>query len=358
MGDTVTITEPISGSFNNEAKACPQAVTQSSSQKVAVIVIGRNEGERLRRCFAALGDRAAATVYVDSGSIDGSVALAQSLGVDVVELDVSRPFTAARARNAGIERLTQRSPDFEFVQFVDGDCELSMGWLEAGEDVLRDDPNLVAVFGQLRERHPEKSIYNRLCQVEWNLAPIGLADACGGNAMMRLAAVRAAGGFDANLPAGEEGELCLRLRRNGGSIRRIGASMATHDANITRWTQWWARAERFGLAAAEGAFRHGRGAERFHTRNVLKSVITGGVLPILILAVAWPTHGWSLLALLYYPLTALRVARHVHSATVPWRTSLAFGSSVALAKIPQFVGVCRFVLRRLFRRPPRLIEYK
>jgi glycosyltransferase involved in cell wall biosynthesis len=323
-----------------------------------VIVIGRNEGERLRRCFAALGDRAAVTVYVDSGSVDGSVALAHSLGLEVVELDISRPFTAARARNAGIERLSELSPGCEFVQFVDGDCELSAGWLDAGEEALRDDPNLVAVFGHLRERHPEKSIYNRLCQVEWNLTPIGPADACGGNAMMRLAAVRAAGGFDADLPAGEEGELCLRLRRNGGSIRRLGASMATHDANITRWTQWWARAERFGLAAAEGATRHGHSDERFHARNVVKSVLTGGVLPVLILALAWPTHGWSLLALLYYPLTALRVARHVHSATVPWRTSLAFGISVSLAKIAQFVGVCRFVFRRLFRRPPRLIEYK
>jgi glycosyltransferase involved in cell wall biosynthesis len=354
----VTTTEPASEAHSSQANGCAHRVIPSPSHQVSIVVIGRNEGERLRRCFAALGDRIAATVYVDSGSVDESVALARSLGVEVVKLDMSRPFTAARARNAGMERLIELFPDCQFVQFVDGDCELSAGWLESAEDALRGDPSLAAVFGRLSERHPEASIYNRLCEVEWNLAPVGPVDACGGNVMMRLAPVHAAGGFDADLPAGEEGELCLRLRRNGGAICRLGADMATHDANITRWTQWWSRAERFGLAAAEGAIRHGRGNERFHTRTVLKSVLTGGLLPILILALVWPTNGWSLLAFLYYPLTALRVARHVHSPLVPWRAALAFGASLALAKIPQFFGVCRFVMRRLFRRPPRLIEYK
>ena len=241
-GDKVTKTEPVSEPHIGQIGGAVNQLTKSSSHQICVIVIGRNEGERLRRCFAALGDRAAATVYVDSGSVDDSVALAQSLGVEVVELDMSRPFTAARARNAGMERLIELFPDCQFVQFVDGDCELSAGWLESAENALRGDPNLAAVFGRLSERHPEASIYNRLCEVEWNLAPVGAVEACGGNAMMRLAPVRAAGGFDADLPAGEEGELCLRLGRNGGTVRRLNADMATHDANITRWTQWWSRA--------------------------------------------------------------------------------------------------------------------
>src|SRR5207248_7690312 len=136
------------------------------------------------------------------------------------------------------------------VQFVDGDCELASHWLDAAERALHDDANLVAVFGWLHERHPEASIYNRLCEVEWNLAPAGLSESCGGNALIRAAAFRAAGGFDAALPAGEEGELCLRLRRAGGTIRRLDVNMGWHDAGLTNWAQWWARAERFGIAAA------------------------------------------------------------------------------------------------------------
>src|SRR5262249_31855539 len=158
-------------------------------------------------------------VYVDSGSSDGSVELARSLAADVVELDASRPFTAARARNTGFERALLRNPNLQFVQFVDGDCELAPRWLATAQPAMAGDPSLAAVFGRLRERHPEQSIYNRLCEIEWNLVAPGPADACGGNALFRAAAFRDAGGFDAELPAGEEGELCLRLRRAGHTIR-------------------------------------------------------------------------------------------------------------------------------------------
>ena len=55
---------------------------------------------RLRQCLLSVGS--ATIVYVDSGSTDGSIACAQSLGVESCpELDLSIPFTAARARNAG-----------------------------------------------------------------------------------------------------------------------------------------------------------------------------------------------------------------------------------------------------------------
>src|SRR5687768_17706012 len=96
---------------------------------VGVIAIGRNEGERLRRCLASVvGKGCAAVVYVDSNSSDGSVAMARGMGVEVVELDMSLPFSAARARNAGFERLVQAAPHVEFVQFVDGDCEVQPTW--------------------------------------------------------------------------------------------------------------------------------------------------------------------------------------------------------------------------------------
>ena len=63
---------------------------------IGVVVIGRNEGERLRRCLESLGPHLAATVYVDSGSADGSVALARSLGAETVELDESAHRWAER----------------------------------------------------------------------------------------------------------------------------------------------------------------------------------------------------------------------------------------------------------------------
>src|ERR1044071_10482116 len=95
--------------------------------RCGVVVIGRNEGERLRRCFESLGSLARRAVYVDSGSTDGSIALARSFGAEVVELPADRPFTAARARNAGVDRLVANFPKTGLVQFVDGDCRVAEG---------------------------------------------------------------------------------------------------------------------------------------------------------------------------------------------------------------------------------------
>jgi glycosyltransferase involved in cell wall biosynthesis len=43
---------------------------------VAVVAIGRNEGDRLKACLRSVVDVAALVVYVDSGSTDDSVAFA------------------------------------------------------------------------------------------------------------------------------------------------------------------------------------------------------------------------------------------------------------------------------------------
>src|SRR5262245_15725439 len=94
----------------------------TAMSQLGIVTIGRNEGERLRRCLNSLVRHGLPIVYVDSNSNDGSVELARSLGVEVVELDTSRPIGASRARNEGFERLCQIHPDLRFVQFVDGDC--------------------------------------------------------------------------------------------------------------------------------------------------------------------------------------------------------------------------------------------
>src|SRR5689334_4384058 len=80
---------------------------EASCMSIGVVAIGRNEGERLRVCLESALRASPDVVYVDSGSTDGSVAMAKQLGVHVVELDLTIPFTAARARNAGFEKLVQ-----------------------------------------------------------------------------------------------------------------------------------------------------------------------------------------------------------------------------------------------------------
>lgn len=94
---------------------------------VGLVAIGRNEGERLQRCLLSV-PQGIPVVYVDSASTDGSVAFAKSTNANVVELDMTLPFTAARARNEGLERLQRDHTGISYVQFVDGDCEMEPDW--------------------------------------------------------------------------------------------------------------------------------------------------------------------------------------------------------------------------------------
>lgn len=327
------------------------------SAGIGAVVIGRNEGERLRRCLASLAGRARPIVYVDSGSTDDSVENARRVGAVVCELDVTRPFTAARARNAGFARLLEAAPELDLVQFVDGDCEVDPGWLERAEREITSDPRLAVVCGRRRERRPDASIYNRLCDIEWD-TPVGVATACGGDALMRVSAVRQAGGYDADLIAGEEPDLCLRMRRSGWSIFRVDAEMTLHDAAMTRFGQWWRRMVRGGHAYAEGSARHGRGPERHWVRETRSNWAWGAALPMLAVGLAPPTAGASLLLLLSYGALAVRIFRRCRRQGLSVADARLFAVFCTVGKIPQALGQARYWIGRGRGRPSGLIEYK
>lgn len=326
-------------------------------QRVGLVAIGRNEGERLRQCLDSVVGKVERIVYVDSGSTDGSVELARELGVDVVELDLSIPFTAARARNSGVAHLLQASPQTEFIQFVDGDCEVAPGWLDYALAQLDANPNVAVVCGRRRERFPEQSLYNRLCDIEWD-TPIGEAKACGGDSMMRVAAFQQAGGFNSTLIAGEEPELCVRIRQNGWKILRLDAEMTRHDAQMRRFGQWWKRMLRGGHAFAEGAWLHGQTPERHWVKESRSIWLWGLLVPLLALGMAWPTKGLSLLLLGGYPLMAYRINRYMQQQGLPAKDAWLYGLFCMLAKFPQLQGQLQFHLNRLLGRRNVLVEYK
>lgn len=315
-----------------------------ADQPVDAVVIGRNEGARLLACLASLQGQVRRIIYVDSGSTDGSAEAARAMGAEVVALDMSRPFTAARARNAGLALLDGDG----FVQTVDGDCELRPGWIATALQAMQAHPQAVVICGRRRERFPQASVWNRLCDAEWN-TPLGQALACGGDALFRLPALRAAGGYRPDLIAGEEPELCLRLRRAGGQVWRIDAEMTLHDAAMTRFSQWWQRSRRAGHAFAEGAALHGKGPERHWVAETRRALLWGLGVPVAAL-VAGLIHPAGLLILLVWPLQVLRLA-------LRWRDPQAAFLNL-LGKLAEAQGVLGYWLGRLRGQKRGLIEYK
>jgi GT2 family glycosyltransferase len=325
---------------------------------IGCVVIGRNEQPRLERCLSSVVREQVPVVYVDSASSDGSVALATRLGVEVVALDAAERLSAARARNAGFFELLERSPNVDYVQFLDGDSELCPGWLDAGKRALNAAPNVAAVCGRLHERDAEASLYNRLCELEWARAA-GEVEWTGGMVMMRARAFVRAHGFDPTLIAGEEPDLCSRLRTAGWSIVCIDADMALHDAAMTHFSQWWQRNVRAGYAYAEAKHRWPERPAMDAARHVRSIAFWGLALPGAAVAWALPTLGASLaLPLGGYAALSLRVYRSKRGQGLPRDDAALYAAFCALGKLPQAQGLARYELLRLSGKSSGLIEHK
>ncbi|MEL7035793.1 MAG: glycosyltransferase family 2 protein [Cyanobacteria bacterium J06592_8] len=330
---------------------------RSKPTNIGVVAIGRNEGDRLKDCLHSLLKEVDLIVYVDSGSTDNSPEFARSVGIETVELDLSTPFTAARARNAGFYRLLEICPDLEFVQFVDGDCELAAGWLEQGIEVCQSQPQLGVVCGRRREKFPEASIYNLLCELEWDI-PSGEVKSSMGDALMRVTAFAEVNGYNSSLIAGEDPELCIRLRQQGWKILRLGADMTCHDAEMTRFSQWWKRTVRAGYAYAEGAWMYGHTPEKHWVKESRRIWLWGFWIPVFSIFGIGFVGLWSLLLLIGYLIQWAKIFRFYQTYSWNFRENLLYSGFCVLAKFPELFGQIQFHRDRLLKRQAVLIEYK
>lgn len=332
-------------------------------ETIAAVIIGRNEGERLRRSLASLQGLLTG-VYVDSGSDDGSQALARELGFEVVDLDVSGGFTAAKARNAGLARLLERTPNLEFVQMIDGDCEIAPEWPAAALAALGERDDLAVVFGRRQEREPQRNLYHQAIDQEWAVPP-GEVNSCGGDALFRVAALRQVGGYDPKLIAGEEPELCLRLRQQGWHIRCIDQKMTLHDVDMTGFGQWWRRSKRAGYAFSRLVGLYGAAADP-HWRRLTRSALfwtaamAGSAALALfgVLAAVRPAAVLGLIGLAGCVLQVLRTAWRHRSQFPGLGTAIGWSVLLFATKLAQTSGWWRYKLDHWRARQGELIEYK
>lgn len=323
---------------------------------IGVVVIGRNEGERLKVCIRSLASSALRIVYVDSGSTDDSVNFVENMDFDVVPLDMSRPFSAARARNEGYDFLIKRYPEVEFIQFVDGDCEVREGWIDSAYAYLQNNTALASVCGRRRERYPNKTIYNRLCDLEWN-TPVGISGATGGDFLCRRDAFDEVGGFSAAVIAGEEPEMCFRMRQKGWLIERLPEEMTWHDADMTSCSQWWKRNERSGHAYAQGFYLHGNSKEKYYRADVVRILVWVIAIPLVIALCAILGGASFLIGILIYPIKVMQIAMR-ERASLGLSVSLKYAVALVLGKFPQCKGIVVFVAKHLRKKNFQIIEYK
>lgn len=324
------------------------------SASIGFVVIGRNEGQRLIDCLTSISGFLPQIVYVDSASTDGSVQAAKSKGVHVVSLDMSRKFTAARARNEGFDKLIALYPELEYVHFLDGDCAVAQNWVEYALRFLQSNPSVAIVCGRRRERYPEASLYNKMCDLEWD-TPTGEAKACGGDAIINASVFRKVGGYNNDLIAGEEPEMCIRVRQAGHKIWRLDHEMTLHDAAMYRFTQWWKRALRAGYAYAEGNHLHGSAPEYHWVKESLRAWLWGLFIPCIGLLglVLYPPLAWLVLFVFI-----LQFIKLIYSNRRLGDFAPKFSGLMLVGKFAEVAGQIKYYWQRLTRAQSKIIEYK
>jgi glycosyltransferase involved in cell wall biosynthesis len=343
----------------SSSEAFPFAPTEERPV-LSVVAIGRNEGERLGRCFESIGQMrplqgSIEVIYVDSGSTDGSLERAAQFKVKVKRLESANPCAAA-ARNAG-----WRVAQAPIIFFLDGDTVLERNFIADSIAELKD-PSVAVVFGNRRETNPRASIYNRVLDLDWN-APAGTVEFCGGDALMRREVLESVGGFDERLIAGEEPEMCRRIRALGFTVLHVDRPMTGHDLAMTRFSQYWRRAVRTGYAYAEVSARFRNTDLPLWDRKARGNIVHGaGLLGIIVGAPLGSTTLRSFVpiaaAVAIIAVLAIRTSIRFRWKAADLATLLLFGLHSHLVQIPLMFGQLKYQCDRFSGRTAELIEYK
>lgn len=348
-------------SGRNDVTAAALVMDRSlETPSLSIVVIGRNEGDRLVRCLQSIAEMRLAgsqpaLIYVDSASSDGSADRAAQLGAKVISLARGRT-SAAAGRNAG-----WRSAKSDIVLFLDGDMTIAPDFVLESIGEFRNSA-IGVVFGDCRESDPQDSIYNRILDLDWIVA-VGPVEYCGGAALIRRELLERIGGYNEHLIAAEDTELCSRIRATGSTILHVDRPMVRHDLAITRFSQYWRRAVRSGYAYAEVAEQISPYDAPVWYRNARRNRIQGAAMIALIaggpiLAIKFRSFMPVLIVIAIISALALRTAIRTHWKKSPLSTRLLHGLHSHLVQIPLLFGQLKYQRDRARGKSSELIEYK
>lgn len=310
---------------------------------ITVIVIGLNEEKNIKKCLNSILESSVSACsldiyYIDSGSTDKSIEIASTFNnVKVISLNDAKP-SAAKARNLGVA-LSKG----DFIQFVDGDSALDKKWIEKALPILTSEDAIGAVFGAIEEIGDKKSIYMKACRFDW-YTPSGDYRYCGGNALWKRKVFDDVGVFDGNLIAGEEPDLCFRVRQQGYRIVCIDEPMVKHDLDMTSFKEYWDRSVRSGVAYATIAMRFKNTKEKMWLREMLRNFIEPTIwLSIIMIGVF---HSWKfaiILLIILFGYRIVKVTLNILPRSSGLIDSLLYALHIQFSRIPlaygQFLGL-------------------
>lgn len=196
---------------------------------ISFVVIGKNEGERLRRCLESVHrvadeDNISAweLIYVDSQSTDNSLQIAEELGAKFFL--ITGLCNAAIARNIGAKEAKG-----DILFFIDGDMELQPGYLPA---ILKNDtliyPFMSGIFDDV--------VYDNNWKYQYTTRRHSLKEGdkdvysatTGGLFLITKKLWDEVGGMDNRFKRSQDYDLGLRLTKMGYPICRKAILMAKH----------------------------------------------------------------------------------------------------------------------------------
>ncbi len=321
---------------------------------ISVVIIGLNEEKIIGECLSSvlelnLSDCTLEFIYVDSGSTDKSIEIVETFSnVRVVNLNDANP-SAAKARNLGVS-LTNG----EFIQFVDGDSILDEQWLKKALPILSSDNSIGAVFGAIEEVGKQSNIYMKVCQFDWYMPP-GDYRLCGGNALWKRTVFDEVGLFDGGLIAGEEPDLCFRVRQNGYRIVCIDTPMVKHDLDMHYFKDYWNRSVRSGTAYAIIAMRYRKTQEKLWFKEMIRNF--SEVFIWLLLLVFGIFYSWKIAITLLVLFLLYRIGKVVFNVLPRSRggvDALLYALHIQFSRIPlvygQILGLVEIFMKSISRK--------
>lgn len=192
---------------------------------ISVVVIGKNEGERLSACLRSVQDALRTlsheVIYIDSCSTDNSIEIARAHG--------ARCFLLAETdTTAGLGRFVgAREARGEYLLFLDGDMQLCPGFAEQALMAIAA-KGYDGVCGIREDVYIRQGGIAARCENYFGCTQERIAPEFGGAILLTAEALNACGGWSPDTVACEEAELHARLKATGCRIAELPVPMIIH----------------------------------------------------------------------------------------------------------------------------------